>query len=112
MNGVHNLNQLHGGIHSYQEAFPEGGYFKGKNFVYDPRISVPYKHKDEVVGACRLCKIPYDDYSSKTRCKKCRVLQLVCNGCRDNHSTFKENGILCKMCEPQEENVTNDFNVG
>ncbi len=33
--------QLHGGIHAYQEQFPgTDGFFKGKNFVYDPRVAV------------------------------------------------------------------------
>ncbi len=30
-----------GGIAAYQEAYPDGGLFRGKNFVFDPRISVP-----------------------------------------------------------------------
>jgi len=29
--------QLSGGIHRYMEAFADGGYFKGKNFVFDHR---------------------------------------------------------------------------
>ena len=37
--GVSNVYQLYGGIHAYQERFPRG-FFKGKNFVYDPRVAV------------------------------------------------------------------------
>jgi hypothetical protein len=33
---------LYGGIQRYLEQFPDGGYFDGKNFVFDHR-SVPYK---------------------------------------------------------------------
>jgi predicted sulfurtransferase len=29
--------QLFGGIQRYLEQFPDGGYFKGKNFVFDHR---------------------------------------------------------------------------
>lgn len=29
--------QLFGGIQRYMEQFPEGGFFKGKNFVFDHR---------------------------------------------------------------------------
>lgn len=82
LNGVESVFQLSGGIHAYQEAFPNGGFFKGKNFVYDRRIAIPYKHLDEVVGVCRLCAAPYDDYKPQVRCVKCRMLQLVCESCR------------------------------
>lgn len=30
--------QLFGGIQRYLEQFPDGGFFKGKNFVFDPRF--------------------------------------------------------------------------
>lgn len=29
-----------GGIQRYLEAFPDGGFFKGKNFVFDERVDV------------------------------------------------------------------------
>lgn len=32
---------VQGGIHRYLEEYPEGGLFKGKNFVFDGRVSVP-----------------------------------------------------------------------
>lgn len=31
--------QLSGGIQRYLEAFPDGGYFQGENFVFDERVS-------------------------------------------------------------------------
>ena len=37
--GIDNVFQLYGGIHRYQEEYPDG-FFKGKNFVYDPRVAV------------------------------------------------------------------------
>ncbi len=97
LNGIENIAQLSGGIHAYQECFPHGGFFKGKNFVYDPRISVPYQYSDEVVGRCRLCAKLYDDYSLRHRCCKCRVLQLVCNECSATEQ-FKQNGVVCDRC--------------
>lgn len=33
--------QLFGGIQRYLEQFPDGGYFKGKNFVFDHRYEFP-----------------------------------------------------------------------
>eukprot|EP01045_Picozoa_sp_COSAG04_P049024 COSAG04_NODE_19121_length_424_cov_0.910769_2_plen_45_part_01 len=38
--GVSDVAQLSGGIHRYLEEFPEGGHFKGKNFVFDRRVAV------------------------------------------------------------------------
>ena len=32
--------QLFGGIQRYLEQFPDGGFFKGKNFVFDHRYDV------------------------------------------------------------------------
>jgi predicted sulfurtransferase len=34
------LLQLYGGIQRYLEQFPDGGFFKGKNFVFDHRYDV------------------------------------------------------------------------
>jgi predicted sulfurtransferase len=39
--GCENVSQLQGGIHRYLEAFPDGGLFKGQNFVFDARLTVP-----------------------------------------------------------------------
>ena len=33
--GLSNVFQLNGGIHRYLEAFPDGGNFQGKKFVFD-----------------------------------------------------------------------------
>lgn len=35
--GFENVFQLFGGIQRYLEQFPDGGFFKGKNFVFDHR---------------------------------------------------------------------------
>lgn len=40
-----------GGIQRYLEAFPDGGFFKGKNFVFDERVDV-----EGGSGAGRLCR--------------------------------------------------------
>lgn len=35
--GVDNVHHLKGGIHKYLETFQDGGFFRGKNFVFDKR---------------------------------------------------------------------------
>lgn len=105
--GILNLYQLHGGIHRYQEAFPSGGYFKGKNFVYDPRCAISAEETNEVIGRCRLCSELFDDYKCKRRCRHCRVLQLICESCSskiqsssNNNSNNHSSDILCQLCDP------------
>lgn len=69
--------QLEGGIHRYIEQFPNG-YFKGKNYVFDARISIAAN--ESIIGNCFVCNEPYDDY---TNC-----LNAVCN----------RHFICCKNC--------------
>lgn len=35
--GLEDVHHLKGGIHKYLEAYQDGGFFKGKNFVFDKR---------------------------------------------------------------------------
>jgi predicted sulfurtransferase len=84
--------QLLGGIHRYQEQFPnsEESLFKGKNFVYDPRITVG---EGVTVGTCLGCQASFDDYTFQVRCSVCRVLVLACTSCRQ-----RQVPLTCEMC--------------
>lgn len=98
------IYQLHGGIQRYLEhvnitsedtgdtADAPASYYRGKNFVFDPRRTDPLTgNTSVVVGRCRVCDRPHDDYdngaspaeSHPARCCRCRVLLLVCPACRD-----------------------------
>ena len=91
--------QLTGGICRYQEEFPDGGFFHGRNFVYDPRKALPSaRNQEEVVGRCRVCDAPCDDYAPEVRCNKCRMLQLVCDNCRESDAEFLRTGVTCIIC--------------
>ncbi|CAM9225888.1 unnamed protein product [Laminaria digitata] len=60
----------------------EEGFFRGKNFVFDERVSVPEAPAGgAAVGHCILCEQPWDDYGSRSRCTRCRMLVLVCDAC-------------------------------
>lgn len=91
--GFENVFQLYGGIQRYMEQFPDGGFFKGKNFVFDHRVSVG-STKENVLGNCLLCNFPFDDYSSRSRCTYCRMLVLVCNVCQGKNSFY-----VCELCQ-------------
>ncbi|KAG9413949.1 hypothetical protein AC1031_013151 [Aphanomyces cochlioides] len=78
--GVTDVHHLKGGIHKYLEKFPDGGFFKGKNFVFDKRVLMG-PEQSEVVGTCIECKSPYDTFSGGKVCSVCRDLLLVCDAC-------------------------------
>lgn len=53
------IYQVEGGIHRYIEQFPDG-FFRGKNYVFDKRISV--KVNDDILSSCLNCTTLSDDY--------------------------------------------------
>ena len=84
--------QLEGGIHRYLERFgdnPTESFFQGKNFVFDKRIvqSLESDNVSEisgdqaVVGSCSVCLKSFDKIRDDRRCRKCRLLILVCDDC-------------------------------
>ncbi|KAG6774947.1 rhodanese-like domain-containing protein 6 isoform X1 [Populus alba x Populus x berolinensis] len=91
--GFENVFQLFGGIQRYLEQFPDGGFFKGKNFVFDHRISVGSSDTN-ILGTCLLCGLSFDDYSSRCRCSYCRMLVLVCDSCRKEEAVY-----ACELCQ-------------
>ena len=60
--------QLQGGIHRYVEQYPDG-FFRGKNYVFDGRISV--KINDDILASCTICNVACDDYHN--------CLNALCN---------------------------------
>ncbi|KAJ8752263.1 hypothetical protein K2173_003899 [Erythroxylum novogranatense] len=91
--GFEHVFQLYGGIQRYLEQFPDGGFFKGKNFVFDHRISVGSMDTN-ILGTCLLCGLSFDDYSSRCRCSHCRMLVLVCDSCRTEEALY-----VCELCQ-------------
>ncbi|ETW00502.1 hypothetical protein H310_07115 [Aphanomyces invadans] len=78
--GVTDVHHLKGGIHKYLEQFPDGGFFKGKNFIFDKRVLMGPEQSD-VVGTCIECKASYDTFNGGKVCSVCRDLLLVCDSC-------------------------------
>ena len=70
--------QLRGGIQRYLEAYPDGGLFRGKNFVFDSRSSVGSAGENATIGRCASCGLAHDDYGERVRCTHCRLLLLLC----------------------------------
>jgi UPF0176 protein len=91
--GIDNVALLEGGIHMYLQEFNDGGFFEGRNFVFDDRISTGADIQNKVVGKCHGCMIPYEDYTRKMSCPTCRILVLVCGECAG-----KSERIYCGSC--------------
>ena len=89
---------LQGGIHKYLDKFAGDGYFRGKNFVFDRRLTMDaeeHKKKDDstttevveekqqnCVGKCQYCEGNYDNFTGDRVCTVCRELALVCEDCK------------------------------
>lgn len=98
--------QLQGGICRYLERYQdERGFFAGKNFVFDHRRYEPW-HDDRVVGQCSDCGQPWDDYDNgpEVHCHICRVLLLLCDGCRARRLDEPAAQLLCQgdTCDGEE----------
>jgi len=69
--------QVEGGIHRYVEEYPDG-YFKGKNYVFDARITMPVNN--EILGQCFVCKAKCDDYVNCLNAE-CNKHFISCSDC-------------------------------
>ncbi len=86
--GFQNVFQLHGGIIDYKHQVEREGLeskFKGKNFVFDHRLSE--RITEDVLGQCFNCGTACDDY---TNCADhtCNRLFIQCATCRETLENF------------------------
>ena len=74
--GIKGVYQLQGGIDKYFREFPDGGWWKGKNYVFDKRFAhapptVGNTNGKVSMGECESCHKPWDRFHSKRRCPTC-----------------------------------------
>lgn len=74
------IYQVEGGIVRYTEKFPDG-FFRGKNYVFDKRITV--KINDDILGKCYTCQKPCDDFINCLNVL-CNKHIISCADCRQN----------------------------
>lgn len=87
-NVTQEVYQVQGGIHRYIEKFPDG-FFRGKNYVFDGRISM--QANNDIIGCCDICAKPYDQYDNCINAQ-CNKLIIVCPDCTQTYQyTCSEN---------------------
>ena len=98
--------ELRGGIHRYMTAYPEGGHWVGKNYVFDKRrVQVPSEKvvPDHVLSVCSACTTLCDEYRGEYKCSDCRCPILVCDTCRHSIERGDEEApdptaLQCDLC--------------
>ncbi len=75
--------QVQGGIHRYVEQFPDG-FFRGKNYVFDARITV--KVNEDVLSCCLHCKQSNDDYINCLNAL-CNKHFTCCDSCKEQFAS-------------------------
>jgi predicted sulfurtransferase len=72
---------IKGGIVRYTEAYPDG-HFRGKNYVFDGRVSVQINN--DIIGKCQFCATPFDDCSNCVN-TRCNNRMLSCPDCSEKY---------------------------
>lgn len=86
--GFQNVFQLHGGIIDYKHQIEREGLeskFKGKNFVFDHRLSE--RITQDVLGHCFNCETACDNYTNCANVE-CNRLFIQCASCRELMKNF------------------------
>ena len=111
---------MRGGIERYLKTYPQGGYWSGKNYLFDkrmeqlPELKDSSKVEDEVAttlnAKCCLCRKPWTTYRRQHKCGQiqCGVPVLVCDACHMSLTTkvtpgVSSNGsntsqLRCELC--------------
>jgi predicted sulfurtransferase len=122
---VPEIYQLQGGIEKYLQTFPDGGFWRGKNFTFDKREAIgvenwngdggvvlkqkavpPATTKDTATAAgppdrtpaCVICQVFWDRYLGKKKCGTCGVPILVCAHCLSTVGKTKMQQSQCPLC--------------
>jgi predicted sulfurtransferase len=108
--------ELRGGVERYMRTFPEGGHWKGKNYVFDKRrVQVPETKDEQKLqedlqslandkrAVCAVCETVWDEYRGKNSCGvlECGVPVIVCPQCLKDLDlgTVKKESLRCPLCK-------------
>jgi len=94
-----------GGIERYVKTYPTGGFWKGKNYLFDKRMEQAPDVKDDgavekdISSKCCLCRINFTVYRNQFKCSRslCGVPVIVCNSCT-KVAADKPASLMCELC--------------
>lgn len=103
---VKGVYHCRGGIERYVKTFPSGGFWKGKNYLFDRRMEQIPGIKDqeqveqEVDSKCCLCREKWSSYRGKFKCCQslCGVPVIVCPSC-DAKALNHPEKLTCELCK-------------
>jgi hypothetical protein len=103
---VKGVYHMRGGIERYVKTFPQGGFWKGKNYLFDRRMKqVPgtkdeVKVEEEIDSKCCMCRQKWTAYRGKFKCSQslCRVPVIVCTAC-DGRALKHPERLTCELCK-------------
>lgn len=84
--GFKDVYQLHNGIVTYMEKYPEED-FKGKLYVFDGRVIMGFNNPNvqhDIVGKCDKCKKPSENYVN-CNLKSCNIHFICCEFCQEQN---------------------------
>jgi len=98
--------ELRGGIERYVKTFPEGGFWRGKNYLFDRRSEQcpGYKNGEQVEqetdSKCCLCRRKWTVYRGKFKCYRglCGVPVIVCET-RRPRAMEEPQSLTCELCK-------------
>ncbi|CAB9502980.1 UPF0176 protein [Seminavis robusta] len=97
--------ELRGGIERYVKTFPQGGFWRGKNYLFDRRMEqIPEGRsmedvEREIDSVCCVCHRKWTVYRGQYSCasKLCGVPVIVCTHCT-THATENPQSLQCDLC--------------
>jgi predicted sulfurtransferase len=97
---------MRGGIERYVKTYQDGGFWVGKNYLFDrrseqiPGAKDPSLVENEITSRCCLCRQPWTVYRGKFKCSQslCGVPVIVCTSCRPA-ATAHPARLTCELCK-------------
>ena len=97
--------ELRGGLERYVKTFPQGGYFAGKNYLFDrrmeqtPDLKPTNEVEKDVQAKCCVCLQKWTVYRGQYKCGqgKCGVPVIVCDKCK-SHADAHSEKLQCELC--------------
>jgi len=102
---------VRGGIERYLKTYKEGGYWKGKNYLFDKRMDQAPPEKSQqalekdVESHCCICEKKYAQYRGQHKCAhslpsglQCSVPVIVCDDCQSSAES-RPGSLSCPLCK-------------